>query len=192
VNTTTRACVLCGGSATVTDWAPVAAWLAVEGCQCGGFLVWTPVWDSRLTDMSDMERRDLSERIRAARACGSEAWVGPTDGQVTGPLVISQSRPRRPPQPAPRTPNANRSLSGRPVDRPAKAVFPRMDPIGHSVPSGDINRLRWIVLRDLRKGERELAKMQQVEPDPERARHLSAVRAAIAELETFVAPLPEN
>jgi hypothetical protein len=67
-----------------------------------------------------------------------------------------------------------------------------MHPIGHAVPSGGISRDRWIVLRDLRKAERDLAKMQQVEPDPERARHLSAVRAAIAKLETFVAPLPEN
>ena len=157
MNTTTRACVLCGGAATVTDWAPVATWLAVEGCQCGGFLVWTPVWDSRLTDMSDMERQDLSERIRAARARGSEAWVGSTDGQVTGPLVISQSGPRRSSQPSPRPPSA------------------------------------WIVLRDLRKAERDLATIQQAEPDPERAGHLRAVRTAIAELETtFGAPLPEN
>ena len=68
-----------------------------------------------------------------------------------------------------------------------------MHPIGHAVPSGGISRDRWIVLRDLRKAERDLATIQQAEPDPERAGHLRAVRTAIAELETtFGAPLPEN
>jgi hypothetical protein len=93
MKTTTQPCPLCREPADVTDWGPVAQWLAVEGCQCGGFLVWTPVWDRCLTYVSDIERKDLSERIRAVRARGSEAWVGPTDGQVTGPLGISKSRP---------------------------------------------------------------------------------------------------
>jgi hypothetical protein len=75
---------------------------------------------------------------------------------------------------------------------PWRVVSISLDPFGHSVPAGDINRVRWIVLDDLRKAEGDLAQMQQVEPDPERARHLSAVRMAIVKLETLVAPLPEN
>jgi len=74
--------VLCGGSATVTDWAPVATWLAVEGCQCGGSLVWTPLWNGRLATVSDRERKDVMARVRAARRSGAEAWLTTSDGQV--------------------------------------------------------------------------------------------------------------
>jgi hypothetical protein len=67
-----------------------------------------------------------------------------------------------------------------------------MDPVGHAVPAGDINRVRQIVLDDLRNAERTLADVSAAVSDPERARHLSAVRAAIAKLETLVVPLPKN
>jgi hypothetical protein len=89
VKTTTRACFLCGHLATITDWEPVAGWLAVEGCQCVGFLVWTPLWGARLATLADMERKDLLARVQAARASGHEAWVTTKDRR----LVVETDRP---------------------------------------------------------------------------------------------------
>jgi hypothetical protein len=65
-----------------------------------------------------------------------------------------------------------------------------MDPQRKAVPEADIPRVRQIILDDLRNAERILAEMSAV-PDPEHARHLSAIRAAMAELERFVVPLPK-
>jgi hypothetical protein len=90
VKTTTQPCPLCREPADVTDWGPVAQWLAVEGCQCGGFLVWTPLWNGRLARLPDMERKDLLTRVQAARACGHEAWV---TTRIDGRLVVETDRP---------------------------------------------------------------------------------------------------
>jgi hypothetical protein len=68
LKTTTTVCVLCRHPVTITDWEPIATWLAVEGCPCGDFLVWTPLWGGRLATLPDMERQDLLARIQAARA----------------------------------------------------------------------------------------------------------------------------
>jgi hypothetical protein len=32
-------CGVCANPATVTDWTPLHAWIAVEGCPCGGFFI---------------------------------------------------------------------------------------------------------------------------------------------------------
>ena len=53
----------------------------------------------------------------------------------------------------------------------------------------EIPRFRQIILDDLRNAERTLAKVAAEGPDPERARHLRAMRTAIAELQA-VAPRP--
>jgi hypothetical protein len=43
-------------------------------------------------------------------------------------------------------------------------------------------------LFDLRQAERALSLIEVAAPDPERARYLGAVRAALAQLETFITP----
>jgi hypothetical protein len=67
-----------------------------------------------------------------------------------------------------------------------------MDPLDAAITETDIPRVRQIVLDDLGNAERTLADVSAAGPDPERAGHLRAVRAAIAELEKLVAPLPES
>ena len=42
------------------------------------------------------------------------------------------------------------------------------------------------VLFDLTQAERALTIVEQAAPDPDRARHLAAIRAARAQLETFL------
>jgi hypothetical protein len=93
VKTITGTCVLCHEHADVTDWAPVAQWVAVEHCRCGGFLVWTPLWMTRLVTLSDLERQELAVQVRAACARGVEVWLTTTDGKVTGPLILSHVCP---------------------------------------------------------------------------------------------------
>jgi hypothetical protein len=44
------------------------------------------------------------------------------------------------------------------------------------------------ILFDLRQAERALSLIEEASPDPERARYLGAVRAALAQLETFITP----
>jgi hypothetical protein len=44
------------------------------------------------------------------------------------------------------------------------------------------------VLADLTMAERALAILEAAAPDPERTTHLAAVRAAIAQLATFIPP----
>jgi hypothetical protein len=91
-------CPLCGRAATVTDWRPSAPWVAVEDCQCRGFFVWGPLLATRVTALPPQDRRDLTKRVRAARASGREVWLATTDGTVTGPLVIATERPHRSPE----------------------------------------------------------------------------------------------
>jgi hypothetical protein len=68
----------------------------------------------------------------------------------------------------------------------------RMDSQRKAVTAADIACVRQIVLDDLRKAECTLADAEAAVPDPARARHLRAVRAAIAKLETSVVlpPVP--
>ena len=42
------------------------------------------------------------------------------------------------------------------------------------------------VLFNLRQAERALSRIEEAAPDPERARYLVAVRAALGQLETFI------
>jgi hypothetical protein len=91
VTTGPAPCAVCGNSTTVTNWRPMAAWLAVEGCPCGDFFVWAPLWEGRLPFLPAAERQELATRIRNTRARGVEVWlmaVGPD-----GTLVISPERP---------------------------------------------------------------------------------------------------
>jgi hypothetical protein len=46
------------------------------------------------------------------------------------------------------------------------------------------------VLFDLRQAERALSLIEEAAPDQERARYLGAFRAAVAELQAFVPPMP--
>jgi hypothetical protein len=69
---------------------------------------------------------------------------------------------------------------------------PNMDPQREAVPEADIPRVRQIILADLRRAERTLAEIEQTAPDSEGALHLVAIRAAIAQIETFVQPLAER
>lgn len=88
-------CALCATAATVTDWAPIQAWVAVEGCLCGGFFISKILWDGRLPGMAKAECQELTARIRKWRAVGCEVWVSTTDRTVHGPLFLSSARPLR-------------------------------------------------------------------------------------------------
>jgi hypothetical protein len=65
--TANRACPVCDYPATVTDWRPVARWLAVEDCPCGGFFLWKPLVDRRLPALRDGVRDDLATWIIPGR-----------------------------------------------------------------------------------------------------------------------------
>jgi hypothetical protein len=92
---TTRACPLCGQAATVTDWRPSVDWVVVEGCGCGGFFVSAPLFEGRLSTLSEADRRALALRIRWFRAKKREAWCVTTDGSGSGPLDIREGAPPR-------------------------------------------------------------------------------------------------
>lgn len=92
VTSAPTACLLCQHPATITDWSPLTSWLAIEGCRCGSFFVWTALWDLRLRYLSDIERKHLSERIRLSGARG-DVWISTADGVTQGPIVISGTRP---------------------------------------------------------------------------------------------------
>lgn len=93
VTATIRSCALCDSPATITDWTPIHDWLTVEGCSCGGFFVWTGVWDWRLHAMPEPERQRLAARVRSWRASGREAWIATPDGQLMGRIGIFLERP---------------------------------------------------------------------------------------------------
>jgi hypothetical protein len=88
-----RPCPVCLYPARVTDWRPVAQWLAIEGCPCGGFFLWKPLADRRLPDPRDEARHGLAGQIQTVRAAGTEAWVGTRDGLVSGLIVVPAQRP---------------------------------------------------------------------------------------------------
>src|SRR5262245_1805426 len=94
------ACPVCGERATLTDWRSQFEWIAVEGCPCRGFFVWTPLLDAgRLLPLSREDRGILSQRIRALRATQSNVWLSTRDGTVLGALTIGDEPPDRPTSP---------------------------------------------------------------------------------------------
>ena len=93
VTTGPALCAVCGNATTVTNWRPTAAWLAVEGCLCGDFFVWAPLWEGRLPFLPDAERQELATRIRSARTRSIEVWLLALSADVHGMLVISPERP---------------------------------------------------------------------------------------------------
>jgi hypothetical protein len=68
-------------------------WIVVENCPCQGFSVWASLLQARVPHLPVWDRQDISDRIRAFRAGGDEAWLATTDGTVTGPLVVRCQRP---------------------------------------------------------------------------------------------------
>jgi hypothetical protein len=88
-------CPVCRQRATLTDWRPSVDWMAIEGCACNGFFVWTGLLDSRLPALTTADRLSLSLRIREVRGSGHEAWCTTADGAGTGPLVVRTERPDR-------------------------------------------------------------------------------------------------
>ena len=101
VTAASGACALCAHPATIADWAPIQAWLAVEGCPCGDFFVWADVWTVRVRRMTAAERGALATRVRDWRAGGREAWLSTADSTVAGPLVIFPERPATTASPQP-------------------------------------------------------------------------------------------
>jgi hypothetical protein len=93
VNTEPTLCAICGNATTVTNWRPTAAWLAVEGCPCGDFFVWAPLWEGRLSLLPAAERQELARRIRSVRTRGIEVWLMAVSADINGMLVISPERP---------------------------------------------------------------------------------------------------
>ena len=90
------ACPLCGRGATVTDWRPNTAWIAVEGCSCLGFFADVRVYQERLPNLTATEKPDLAIRVRQVRVFGHEAWVTTANGDPRAPLVVRTERPDRP------------------------------------------------------------------------------------------------
>ena len=91
----TRTCLVCGQPARVTDWHPITAWLLVEGCCCGGYFVWKPLWEGRIPELGDAEREELALRVREVCSRDGDVWLTTRDGRVAGPLVIAPD-PTRP------------------------------------------------------------------------------------------------
>lgn len=89
------ACIVCREPARVTDWHPITAWLMVEGCACGGFFVWKPLWEQRIPALGDAQREELARRVRYVHERGGEVWLTTRDGRVGGPIVIAPD-PTRP------------------------------------------------------------------------------------------------
>ena len=66
-----------------------------------------------------------------------------------------------------------------------------MDPQRQSVPEAGAYQMVQVAVADLRRAERALAIVQEAAPDPDRALHLGAIRAALAHLHTFIKTLPQ-
>lgn len=66
------------------------------------------------------------------------------------------------------------------------ATLPAMEPRRQSVPEAGAYRMVQGALIELKVAERSLTLIEQAAPDAERAVHLGAIRAVIAQLETFV------
>jgi hypothetical protein len=70
----------------------------------------------------------------------------------------------------------------------ARATLPAVDPQRQSLHEAGAYRILRDVLDGLHQAERALTIVEAAAPDPERATHLAAIRAAIAQLTTFVPP----
>jgi hypothetical protein len=92
VTTATEFCALCRHVVTIAD-GPFLDWLIIEGCPCGGYFVWKAVWEFRLPHMTDVERQNLTFRVRSPRVKNREAWIYTADGTVYSPLVVESERP---------------------------------------------------------------------------------------------------
>jgi hypothetical protein len=68
-------------------------WVTVEGCPCGGFFVWKALVEFRLPHMTNLERQNLTFRVRSLRLKKRQAWVSTADGTVNGALVVESDRP---------------------------------------------------------------------------------------------------
>jgi hypothetical protein len=91
-------CPLCRQVAIVAAWSSGPDWLAIQGCPCGGYFVWRPVWQVRMPQLTDLERQNLTFRVRSHRVKYREVWVSTADGTVDGVLVVESHRPTPLPQ----------------------------------------------------------------------------------------------
>jgi hypothetical protein len=66
-----------------------------------------------------------------------------------------------------------------------RATLRGVDPTRQSTPEAGAYAMLRDALFHLRQAERALTIVEEAAPDPERARHLVALRAAIDQLETF-------
>jgi|RhiMetdeSRZDD1v2_1073273.scaffolds.fasta_scaffold134249_6 hypothetical protein len=67
-----------------------------------------------------------------------------------------------------------------------------MEPKRQSVTEAGAYRALRAGLAELHRAEQTLSDIERVAPDPERAGHLAAIRAVLAQLEVFVRSLPER
>ena len=87
------ACLLCRQDAIIAAWSSNPDWLTVEGCPCGGYFVSRAVWQVRLLHLTDLERHNLTFRVRSLRLKHRQAWISTVDRTVDGPLVVDSDRP---------------------------------------------------------------------------------------------------
>jgi hypothetical protein len=78
---------------TIVDWRPLHDWLAVEGCRCGGFFIWSRVWTWRLPVLPPSKREAWAARVRTSRVGGREVYLSTADGTITGAITIFPKRP---------------------------------------------------------------------------------------------------
>ena len=88
-------CPICHESATVVRGLADAAWYAVDGCACAGYVVAADVLEWRLSRLTAAERADLVATLQGFRAMGRDAWLSTGDGSISGRLVIRTQSPRR-------------------------------------------------------------------------------------------------
>jgi hypothetical protein len=88
-------CPLCGEPARLSDHDPSSAWIAVDGCACGGFVVWAELLAvRRLQQAPPDERTALRARIVELRAKRARAaWLTTDDGRADGRLAVRTRRP---------------------------------------------------------------------------------------------------
>jgi hypothetical protein len=85
----TDVCPLCREKARVVDWSPPTPWIAVDGCRCGAYFVWTRLWYDRFPGLAEAERAGLQDHVQAMN---SEAWITTTDGRPTGAFRVHHTR----------------------------------------------------------------------------------------------------
>jgi hypothetical protein len=88
-------CPICHESATVVRGIADAAWYAVDGCACAGYVVAADALEWRLSRLTAAERAELVATLQGFRAMGRDAWLSTGDGSISGRLVIRTQSPRR-------------------------------------------------------------------------------------------------